>query len=123
MVDLNLSRSPDPDPYPFWDQAQATGGQNYTQWDNQVASEYLESARVTVNMLERAKYYRNFQIIFSQELPALPLYYPVYTYGVDSVIQGIRVGPLFDTSDRFANITEWYLVRSERIWKCRGAGE
>lgn len=110
LVDLNLSRSPDPDPYPFWDQAQATGGQNYTQWDNQVASEYLESARVSVDMLERAKYYRNFQIIFSQELPALPLYYPVYTYGVDRVIQGIRVGPLFDTSDRFANITEWYLV-------------
>lgn len=109
LVDLNLSSSPDPDPYPFWDQAQATGGQNYTQWDNRVASEYLESARVSVSMLERAKYYRNFQIIFSQELPALPLFYPVYTFGVDKGIQGVRVGPLFEPSDRFANITEWYL--------------
>jgi peptide/nickel transport system substrate-binding protein len=25
LVDVNLSRSPDPDPYPFWDQAQAVG--------------------------------------------------------------------------------------------------
>jgi peptide/nickel transport system substrate-binding protein len=65
-------------------------------------------------MAERAKYYRNFQIIFSQELPALPLYYPVYTYAVDREIQGVRVGPLFDTSDRFANVTEWFLAGQAR---------
>jgi len=115
LVDLNLSSSPDPDPYPFWDQAQATGGQNYTQWDNRVASEYLESARVSVNMQERAKYYRNFQIIFSQELPALPLFYPVYTYGVDKAIQGVRIGPLFNAADRFSNITEWYLLGQKEM--------
>ncbi len=110
LVDLNLSRSPDPDPYPFWDQAQSTGGQNYTQWDNRVASEYLEQARVTVDLNERGKFYRNFQIIFTQDLPALPLYYPVYTYAIDREVQGVRMGPLFDTPDRFANVTEWFLV-------------
>lgn len=110
LVDLNLSRTPDPDPYPFWDQAQATGGQNYTQWDNRVASEYLEGARVMVNQNERARFYRNFQIIFAQELPALPLFYPVYTYAVDRGVQGIRVGPMFDTADRFNNIADWNLA-------------
>jgi len=110
LVDLNLSRSPDPDPYPFWDQGQATGGQNYTQWDNRVASEYMEQARVTFNLQERARFYRNFQILFTQELPALPLYYPVYTYAVDNDIQGVRVGPLFDTADRFENVTAWFLA-------------
>jgi len=109
LVDLNLSRSPDPDPYPFWDQAQASGGQNYTQWDNRVASEYLESARVTVNLSERAKYYRNFQIIFNQDMPAIPLFYPIYSYAIDRQVQGVRVGPLFEPSDRFSNITEWFL--------------
>ena len=48
LVDLNLSRSPDPDPYPFWDTAMAENGQNYTKWDNRIASEYLEQARITV---------------------------------------------------------------------------
>lgn len=110
LVDLNLSRSPDPDPYPFWDQGQAAGGQNYTQWDSRIASEYLEQARVTVNQGERAKFYRNFQILFMQDLPALPLYYPMYTYAVDREIQGVRVGPLFDTADRFAGITGWFLA-------------
>lgn len=109
LVDFNLSNSPDPDPYPFWDQAQAAGGQNYTQWDNRIASEYLEQARVAVNLDERAKLYRNFQMIFVQELPALPLYYPMYTYAVDREVLGVRVGPLFDTADRFANVTEWFL--------------
>ncbi len=110
LVDLNLARTPDPDPYPFWDQAQAAGGQNYSQWENRTASEYLEQARTSVNMQERAKFYRNFQILFNQDLPALPLYYPVYTYTVDREIQGVRVGPLFDTADRFSNITEWFLT-------------
>lgn len=110
LVDLNLSRSPDPDPYPFWDQGQAAGGQNYTQWDSRIASEYLEQARVTVNQQERAKFYRNFQILFMQDLPALPLYYPMYTYAVGREIQGVRVGPLFDTADRFAGIAGWFLA-------------
>ncbi len=109
LVELNLSGTPDPDPYPFWDQAQATGGQNYSQWDNRMASEYLEQARVTADLTERAKLYRGFQVVFHEELPALPLFYPVYSYGVDREIEGVRIGPLFDPSDRFAYVTEWYL--------------
>ncbi|MDR3572731.1 MAG: peptide ABC transporter substrate-binding protein [Anaerolineaceae bacterium] len=110
LVDLNLSRSPDPDPYPFWDQAQATGGQNYSQWNDRTASEYLEQARITTDLTERTRLYRNFQVIFSQQLPSLPLYYPVYTYAVDQQIQGVRMGPLFDTSDRFVSVLDWFLV-------------
>ncbi len=110
LVDLNLTRSPDPDPYPFWDQGQATGGQNYSQWDNRIASEYLEDARTTFDLTERTRLYRNFQVIFAEEMPALPLFYPVYNYGVDRQVQGVRMGPLFDTSDRFATVLNWFLV-------------
>ncbi len=110
LVDLNLSRTPDPDPYPFWHQAEATGGQNYSQWNNRAASEYLEQARVTAENNMRARLYRNFQIVFAKELPSLPLYVPVYTYGVDSQVQGVQVGALYDPSDRFATFTSWYLL-------------
>ncbi len=109
LVDLNLTRSPDPDPYPFWDSIQATGGQNYSQWDHKIASEYLEEARITVDLDERARLYRNFQVIFADELPALPLYYPVYNFGVDQEVQGVRMGPLLETSDRYTTILEWFL--------------
>ena len=110
LVELNFSRSPDPDPYPFWHQAQKTNGQNYSGWDDRQVSEYLEQARVTVDYNERLKRYRNFQVRFMAELPALPLFYPVYTYAVDGQVRGISVGPLFDPSDRFNNIVDWYLV-------------
>ena len=110
LVDLNLSRTPDPDPYPFWHQAEAVGGQNYSGWDNRTASEYLEQARVTADYSLRAKLYRNFQVVFARELPALPLYVPVYSYGVDSQVQGVQVGPLYEPSDRLNTFTSWYLL-------------
>ncbi len=110
LVDLNLNYTPDPDPYPFWHQAEAVGGQNYSQWDNRAASEYLERARVTADLNERARLYRNFQVIFAQELPALPLYFPTYTFAVDVQVDGVQAAPLYDTSDRLANIADWYLV-------------
>jgi peptide/nickel transport system substrate-binding protein len=110
LVDLNLSRTPDPDPYPFWHQAEATGGQNYSQWNNRSASEYLEQARVTVDYDLRSKLYRNFQIVFAKELPALPLYIPVYSYGVDAQVQGVQINPIYEPSDRFATFTNWYLI-------------
>lgn len=114
LVDINLANSPDPDPYPFWHQTQITGGQNYAMWDDRQASEYLEQARVTVDLTERKRLYNNFQVRFAEELPALPLYYPVYTYGVNETIQGVSIGPLYDSADRFYAAAKWYL-KTERV--------
>lgn len=110
LVTLNMTRTPDPDPYPFWDQAQITGGQNYANWDDRQASEYLEQARISVDIGDRTKAYRNFQVRFSQELPAVPLAYAVYSYAVDRQVLGVSIGPLFNPSNRFANITSWFLL-------------
>src|SRR5215216_3741996 len=110
LVDINFSRTPDPDPYPFWHQAEATGGQNYSQWDNRAASEYLEQARVTADPALRTRLYRNFQVIFAKELPALPLFVPVYSYGVNTEVQGVQVAALYEPSDRLATFTNWYLL-------------
>jgi peptide/nickel transport system substrate-binding protein len=115
LVDLNLTLTPDPDPYPFWHQSEATGGQNYSQWDNRAASEYIEQARVTTDPEERTRLYRNFQVIFAKDLPALPLFYPVYSFGVDAKVQGVQLPPLFDYSDRYANVAEWFLITRRAI--------
>jgi peptide/nickel transport system substrate-binding protein len=112
LVDLNLARSPDPDPYPFWHQSEMTGGQNYSQWDNRDASEYIEQARINPDIIVRTRLYRNFQVVFARELPALPLYFPVYNYGVARQVFGVQVPALFDPSDRFLTISNWYLVTS-----------
>ena len=112
LVDVNLASSPDPDPYPFWGQAQIGSGQNYAEWDNRSASEFLEQARMTVDLGERERLYRNFQVVFMRELPSLPLFYPIYTYAITDVINGIGFGPIFDPSDRFNNVDEWYILSS-----------
>ena len=110
LVSLNLTRTPDPDPYPFWDQAQIIGGQNYAGWDDRQASEYLEQARITADTGERTRAYRNFQVRFTQEMPALPLVYSVFSYVVDEQVLGVSMGPLFDPSDRFGTINSWFLL-------------
>lgn len=110
LVDIALSGTPDPDPYPFWGQAQAQAGQNYAQWNNRSASEFLEQARINSNYTDRTRLYRNFQIIFQQEMPSLPLFYPVYNYAIKSKINNVSIGPLFDYSDRFNSVNTWYIL-------------
>ena len=117
LVDLDLSRSYDPDPYPFWHQAEITGGQNYSQWDNRPASEYIEQARVIADPAVRTRLYRNFQVVFARELPALPLYYPVYTYALDQRMQGVQAAPLFESADRFNGIASWFLITRRNLEK------
>ncbi len=113
LVDLNLSQTPDPDPYPFWHQTQISSGQNYSKWDDRQASEYLEQARITTDLAERTRLYNNFQVRWSQELPALPLFYPVYTYAVSTDVHGVSIGPILEPADRFNHVANWYLVTSK----------
>jgi peptide/nickel transport system substrate-binding protein len=119
LVDLNFTHEPDPDPYPFWHQAEATGGQNYSMWDDRRASEYLEQARaypgISTNQTQRARLYRNFQNHFAREMPALLLYFPIYNYAISAQVRGVSVGPLFQSSDRFATINEWFLVGRNQV--------
>ncbi|NMA12814.1 MAG: peptide ABC transporter substrate-binding protein [Chloroflexi bacterium] len=110
LIDLNLSRIPDPDPYPFWDQTQISSGQNYSQWNNRIISQYLETARVETDLDERERLYRNFQVLFADEMPSLPLFTPVYNFAINSKIKGISVGPLYTSSDRFQTVESWYLI-------------
>jgi peptide/nickel transport system substrate-binding protein len=110
LVEIDLSGTPDPAPYTFWAQSQAQSGQNYSQWNNRSASEYLEQARVTNDYTLRAKLYRNFQILFHEQLPSLPLFYPVYNYAIRNTILDVTIGPIYDTSDRLNNINTWYIL-------------
>ena len=122
LVDIDLSNSPDPDPYPFWAESQIVGGQNYAQWDNRTASEYLEQARISLERSDRERLYRNFQVIFQQELPALPLFSPVFNYTVTTKVKGISIGPFYDESDRFFTVNNWYILAEELPLEKPGSG-
>ena len=103
----------DPDPYALWHSTQtpdkSDAGQNYSGWENSEADDLLQQARRTVDLAARADLYRQFQMIFMEDVPAAVLYYPVYTYGIDQRLHGVQLAPLLDPSDRFRNISQWFI--------------
>lgn len=110
LTEIDLLRSPDPDPYPFWHDSQTETGQNYGGFADRNISIWLEQARINPNFGRRAELYRNFQYRFQDQVPALLLYYPVYNFAIDDQVQGVTIGPLLDPSDRLSNIVDWYLL-------------
>ena len=46
----------------------------------------------------------------ADDVPAILLYQPVFTFAVDERVRGVQVGPLEYPSDRFRNIADWYIV-------------
>lgn len=103
----------DPDPYPFWHETQALPGQgqNYAGFQHRRISEIIEQARITVNPNQRFALYQEFQQLFMEEVPAFPLYVPIYTYAIDNRVNGDQIGPLMRTGDRFRTIADWYVLQ------------
>lgn len=102
--------SGDPDPYPLWHSTEIESGQNYARWNNRDADEAIEAARRTNDQTQRIELYRQFQVVFTDEAPALLLYHPVYTFGVESKVRGVTIGKLNRAADRFRTVSEWYIV-------------
>ncbi len=101
----------DPDPYPLWHSSQAReGAQNYAGWENPQADALMEDARAEIDPQRRRELYIAFQRLFAEELPALPLYYPTYTYGVSRRVKNVQIGPINNRADRFATFPDWYIV-------------
>lgn len=110
LLNFDFAGYPDPDPYPFWHQTEIESGQNYSGFENRAISELLEQARVIASLNDRAQLYRAFQARYTDETPAILLWYPVYTYVVDARVRGVRLGALNMPSERFNSLGDWYIV-------------
>mgnify|MGYP001268544491 FL=1 len=111
LVDWELSG--DPDPYPLWHSTQAKTGQNYAGWEYRAADELIERARSLPDREARRTSYAEFQQIFAEQLPALLLHYPVYTFGVRDKVHDVQLGPLNTAGDRYRSIANWYIVTKQ----------
>ena len=110
LTELDLGSYPDPDPYPIWHDSQTETGQNYSGFSDRNTSIWLEQARTTPDRGRRSELYTSFQYRFQDQVPSILMYYPIYNYGIDAQVQGVTVGPLFNPSDRFNTVFDWYLV-------------
>jgi peptide/nickel transport system substrate-binding protein len=109
LVDVQLPN--DPDPYPFWHETQATApGQNYSQYKDRDVSEVLEQARRASDLASRVDLYHKFQEMFSERVPGILLYYPLYSYGVSEKVTDVQLGSIAYPSDRFRTLPDWYVI-------------
>lgn len=106
----------DPDPYSFWHSSQGRDpGLNLSVYVNKDVDQLLEEARKTTDLEQRQMKYLHFQNILADELPALFLYNPTYTYGLNANIKGFNLNRITIPSDRFTNIENWY-IKTKREW-------
>jgi peptide/nickel transport system substrate-binding protein len=101
---------PDPDPYGAWHTSQITGsGRNIAGYHDPTTDGLLERARSTLDQLERAALYREFEERFTAEAPSVILHYPVRSYVHPRALHGLDRGLQFDASSRFRGIEGWQL--------------
>ena len=107
----------DPDPYPFWHSSQSRDpGLNLAVFYNKDIDQLLEEARKINDVEARRLKYLHFQNILADELPAIFLYNPIYTYGLHKKIKGQEGKYITVPSDRFSGIENWY-IKTNRTWK------
>jgi peptide/nickel transport system substrate-binding protein len=105
----------DPDEFALWHSSQVgAGGLNLSSLQDAPIDALLEKGRVVRDHDVRTQVYWEFQERFVQEVPAIPLYYPVYTYAVSSRIHGVQLVPLNDLGDRFQGVTGWY-IKTQKV--------
>lgn len=97
----------DPDPFRFWHSSQEL---NYGGWANPFADQLMERARITLDQEARRRLYFQFQDIFGADIPAMPVSYPVYAYGVHERVKNVQMGLLNDSSERFATFVDWAIL-------------
>ncbi|MCA9387459.1 MAG: hypothetical protein KC653_00255 [Candidatus Andersenbacteria bacterium] len=99
----------DPDPYPFWHSTlREDPGLNLTSYKNPTVDDLLETARKEANEDERVRKYVHFQNELAEDLPAIFLYIPTYTYALDTDVKGVDMNAVTFPSDRLADANFWY---------------
>lgn len=107
----------DPDPYAFWHSTQMKHpGLALAVFYQKNIDDLLETARQTSDEEQRRLKYFHFQNILAEELPAIFLYNPYYTYAIHRDVKGVDPQYITTPADRFADISQWY-IKTERVPK------
>lgn len=107
----------DPDQYPFWHSSQVDfPGLNLSRYANRAVDAILEKARTETDPATAGEAYRQFEDAILKDRPAAFLYAPTYTYATTDAIRGMGVSRVAHPSDRFADVTNWYM-KTKGKWR------
>ncbi len=106
----------DPDPYAFWHSSQIDqAGMNIASYNNKKADQLLEDGRLTIDQSVRQEKYKEFQQIISEDLPAIFLFRPTYTYVLSKEIRGFSSSVIYLPHDRFNGINNWHTKTAKKL--------
>ncbi|PIR48836.1 hypothetical protein COU80_04065 [Candidatus Peregrinibacteria bacterium CG10_big_fil_rev_8_21_14_0_10_55_24] len=114
------------DSYPYWHSSgtqKLTGNRNDLRLDAYNLSQYsslksdtlLELIRQTSSEEERQKALEELREILKEDVPAVFLYSPLYTFAFRKDMHNVRLGELSLHSDRFLTLPTWYLKQGREF--------
>ena len=114
---LGLGLNIYPDPYIYWHSSQINNpGLNLSQYTNINNDGYLETARTNTENNVITSSLAQFQNQITSDIPAIFIYSPQYLYYTNPIISNIKVLTGNSSVDRYASISDWY-VMTKRVLK------
>jgi len=113
LVGINLGN--DPDPYPFFHSSQSKDpGDNFSGFATLPIDRALEAARRTYDQkIRRDLYTPVFQAI-ATEVPVVFLYFSDYLYVQRRSVNGLKIAPISEPTQRLWNVEDWYVKVAQR---------
>ncbi len=108
--------TPTVDPDGLRDLWGSDGVANLASWRNPRADELLLHGAALTDRAARAAAYADFQRLWADEVPSVPLYYPPLVWAVRADYQGVDLAPLPTADDRLSALPAWYL-RTSRVFR------
>jgi peptide/nickel transport system substrate-binding protein len=108
--------TPTADPDGLRDLWGSDGVANLAGWRNPRADELLLHGAALADPAARKAAYADFQRLWAEEVPSLPLYYPLLTWATRAEYQGVDLAPLPTADDRLGALPAWY-VRTSRVFR------
>lgn len=94
----------DPDQYNLWHSTQVKDGNNFSGFENMRADQALEEGRTTHGKEARKEHYINFQTVFAEQLPAIFIYRPTYSYHMKKTEGDLNLEGIFRPEERWEKI-------------------
>lgn len=112
---VGITVGSDPDPYAFFHSSQVKDpGDNFSGYNTLAMDRALESGRRTFVQAQRKELYASVFQAIAADVPVVFLYNSDYLYAQNRTLNGFRVAPVSDPTQRFWNVEDWYLKTAAR---------
>jgi ABC-type transport system substrate-binding protein len=103
------------DAFPFWHSSQSGSGLNLSNYRSLEADNLLVSVRNTFDERTKQEHLDKLKKVVAEDTPAVFLYNPTHYYMIDRSVKNIQLGKLSNHSDRFTDLSNWYLKEDYRL--------